>query len=147
MKSVGNMGGTIFNINTPIINFKCEKGSVVSIEILKNEKSLLPVEFWMKSPKTALLEFLTDQVTPETRIGIDEELTKTPVQYYDVERLLRYSHGYSVDATFWIRQDNDVRCWEGTELEGVGIEPINSFFELDLIKRLPDTSVLIKGLL
>lgn len=147
MKSVGNIGGTIFNINTPIINFKCEKGSVVSIEMLRDEKGLLPIEFWIKPPKTALLEFLIDQVTPETRIGIDEELSKTPVQYYDVERLLRYSHGYNIDTTFWIKQDNDIRCWEGTELEDIGIEPINSFFDLELIKRLPATSVLIKGLL
>ena len=143
MKSLGNMGGILLFRDLPVLMFKYRNGVLLSLNMLTEDLSELPVEFRVKPPHEALTEFLIDQVTPDTRYDIDEELAKSPIQYYDVERMLRYSYGFNIDSLHWIRQDEDISCWDGTALEGKGVEPISTFYDLPVIRKVSKDSVLL----
>ena len=142
--SFGNLGGTIMFRNTPVLNFKFYRGALkVLTPLVPHESKLLPPEFYLMKNSEALYSFLEDQVTPCTRIGIDEELKKTPIQYYNPERMLRYSHGISVENRYWISQDDDISCWEGSPLEGIGIKPETDYYNLEWVKCLPPNSMIL----
>lgn len=123
MKSIGNLGGVLYYKETPLLRFKFEYGTPMEYELLTDELNLLPFDFKFHDLYDGLLLFFGDRPTPETRIGFNEELKKTPIQYYNVERLLRYNHAQCIHDCFWIEQDNDNRCWDGSPLEGIGVAP------------------------
>ena len=128
MKSLGNIGGILYNKDTPIIEFKCERGQIKILKMLTDDLRILPIEFTTRATqRIALTEFLFDQVTPETRIGYNEVLASLPVQYYDVERMLRWFHGYMFGYPYWIKQDDDVTCWEDSPIEGIGVTPVENY--------------------
>lgn len=121
----------MYNRNTPIIEFKYKSGMLQEMNILTDCITLLPVIFrFRNSSEEALTEFLFENTTPDTRIGINEELMKTPMQYYDLERMLRWHHGYLFGSTYWVKQDDDVSCWRGSPLEGIGIEPVQCYEDM-----------------
>ena len=123
MKSIGNLGGILYYKETPILKFKFNHGIPMEYEVLTDNLNLLPFEFKFHGLYDGLILFFEDRPTPDTRIGIHEELEKTPIQYYDIERLLRYNHAQCIHDCYWIEQDNDISCWKGTPLEGIGVTP------------------------
>lgn len=135
MKSVGNMGGVLYWKDTPLIEFKFKRGMLMNIEKLTDDKGLLPFEITEHGLEDGLEMFIVERPTPDTRIGIHEELKKTPIQYYNVERMLRYCHAQSVHDCYWIKQDDDVFCWDGSPLEGIGIKPNDKYDYLETAKR------------
>lgn len=131
MKSLRNLGGTLFYKNTPIIEFKYLRGTLKTINMLTSDLSILPVEFRSRETKAiALTDFLMEQTIPDTRIGIHEYLTTTPMKHYDLERMLRWYHGYLFGSPFWIKQDDDMTCWESTSIEGIGVKPIECYEDI-----------------
>ena len=123
MKSIGNLGGTLYYKDIPIAVFKFDRGTPVKCDMLSDDKTILPFELMHFGTFRGIYEFFIDRPTPETRIGFNELLKETPIQYYDVERLLRYNHAQCIHDCFWIEQDDDNRCWDGSPLEGIGIPP------------------------
>ena len=124
MKSIGSFGGTMYYKDTPIIKFKFDRGSLDYVELLPNNtNAVLPYEIDLFGLEEGIYEFFIDRCTPDTRIGIHEALKETPIQYYDIERILRYNHAQSIHDCFWVEQDNDNRCWIGSPIEGIGITP------------------------
>lgn len=123
MKSIGNFGGVLYNKDMPVLEFKFNNGYPVSYKLLVDNIRLLPFDFQFHDLFDGLMNFFGDRCTPDTRIGIHEDLKKTPIEYYHVERMLRYCHAQCIHDCYWVEQDNDNSCWIGTILEGIGIEP------------------------
>ena len=123
MKSVGNLGGILYYKDIPIIKFKFNSGMLIDCEALTDKMNLMPIEVRRHGLWDGLPEFFIDRPTPDTRQGFHEQLKKTPIQYYDVERLLRYCHAQSIHDCYWIEQDEDNICWIGSPIEGTGIKP------------------------
>lgn len=62
-------------------------------ELLTDNLNLLPFEFKFHDLYDGLILFFIDRPTPDTRIGIHEELKETPIQYYDVDTFnIMYIH-------------------------------------------------------
>ena len=135
MKSIGNLGGILYYRDVPLIKFKFKAGMLIDAEYINEIKRYLPVEIQFNGLEEGLVEFLIDRPTPDTRIGIHEHLKETPIQYYNVERMLRYCHAQSIHDCFWVKQDEDNKCWDGSPLEGIGIKPANRWNELISSKR------------
>ena len=135
MKSAGELGGVLFKENVPIIEFKYKSGMLVYTKMLTDDKRYIPFEFISLGIDDGLDMFIMDRPTPDGRIGIHEKIKETPIQYYNVERMLRYCHAQSVHDCYWIKQDNDISCWIGSPLEGIGIKPNERYEDLESAKR------------
>ena len=135
MKSAGGLGGILFKENVPIIEFKYKSGMLVYTKMLTDDKRYIPFEFISLGIDDGLDEWIMDRPTPDMRIGIHEKLKETPIQYYNVERMLRYCHAQSVHDCYWIKQDNDISCWIGSPLEGIGIKPNERYEDLETAQR------------
>lgn len=102
----GTFSGYIMQEDNALVQFQMEKGSVVSCRIL--DKDHVPYEFRLcDNPRRAAWFFLEDRVVPSTRIGIDEDLKKVGLPYYDPTLLLKFNHGYSVSDRYWIRFEGE----------------------------------------
>ena len=123
MKSIGNFGGTLYFKEVPVAKFKFEHGELENVTLLTDDKRVLPILVNLYGPEEGIIKFFEDRCTPETRIGFNELLAKTPIQYYSVERLLRWNHAQCAHDRYWVRQDKDNRCWDDSPLEGVGVPP------------------------
>lgn len=135
MKSARNLGGTLYWRNYPVVEFKFNCGMLVEAEQLTDDKGLLPFEITEHGLWDGLEMFIMDRPTPDGRIGIHEKLKETPIQYYNVERMLRYCHAQSVHDCYWIKQDNDISCWIGSPLEGIGVKPNERYEDLETAQR------------
>lgn len=124
MKTVGQFGGILYFKDIPVLKFKFKGGYPVEYELV-GDKRFLPADFELNGYDLfrGLVSFFSDRCTPDTRIGIHETLAATPIKYYHVERMLRYNHAQCIHDCFWVEQDNDNSCWDGTELEGIGVKP------------------------
>lgn len=123
MKTVGRLGGILYHKDVPILRFKCNGCYPMYYELLSDNTAIYPVEFLNNDINDGIVEFFIDRCTPDTRQNINEVLKETPIQYYNVERILRYCHAQSIHDCYWIEQDDDVSCWKGSPLEGIGIAP------------------------
>ena len=123
MKTIGRLGGILYNKDIPVLEFKFDGGYPIEYKLLVDDIRLLPFDFQFNDLFDGLMSFFGDRCTPDTRIGIHEGLAKTPIQYYNVERMLRYCHAQSIHDCYWIEQDDDISCWKGSPLEGIGIPP------------------------
>ena len=102
MRRFSDIAGTVMRKNTPIIDFEIKRGDVVKCELLVNDG--LPIEFRFPQPKErALALFLDDRVVPETRIGLQKELKKVGILYFDMDMILHYNCGFSIQDDFWVR--------------------------------------------
>ena len=113
--SLGNLGGTLYFEDVPLFTFKYNRDVLERFELLvPRSDTRLPVEFAINkvSDDRKLHIFFEDRTTPETRIGLAEEMAKTPVQYYYPERIIRYSKGRCAHDTFWLLCDEDETCWK-----------------------------------
>lgn len=113
--SLGNLGGTLYYKNVPLFEFKYKRDVLVCITMLVSRKDpRLPIEFAIdRVPDDRKLHiFFEDRTTPEMRIGLEEEMAATPVQYYYPERIIRYSSGRCIHDSFWLKCDDDVTCWK-----------------------------------
>lgn len=64
------------------------------------------------SDEEAVLEFLEDRVTPDTRIGIQDDLKRAGIPYYDGKLMIEYNNGNSVMDTFWIKLETGPQTYE-----------------------------------
>lgn len=135
MKSARDLGGTLYWKNYPVVKFKFDGGMLLEVEQLTDDKGLLPFEITEHGLWDGLEMFIMDRPTPDGRIGIHKELKETPIQYYNVERMLRYCHAQSVHDCYWIKQDNDISCWIGSPLEGIGVKPNERYEDLETAQR------------
>lgn len=98
----GTFSGCIMKEDLALVEFSMEKGVVTECRILEEEQ--VPYEYRIcKNPRKATWFFLEDRVVPSTRIGINEDVKRVGLPYYDPTLLLKYNHGYSVTDLYWIR--------------------------------------------
>ncbi len=101
MRRFSNIAGTVMRKNIPLINFEIRRGEVVQCDLLSDD---LPLEFNCPLSKEQALEFfLDDRVIPETRIGLQEELNRVGIPYFDMDMIIRYNCGCSIQDDYWIR--------------------------------------------
>ena len=133
MKSLGNLGGTLWYYDMPLFTFKFQKGHCIYYEQL-GDKKWFPEEL-MRSDDVQrdLATFFIDRATPATRQGINELLRDCPIKYYDIERMTRDNHGQCIHDSYWLEQDIDISCWKHTELEETGVEPVHSYNDLPVM--------------
>lgn len=113
--SLGNLGGILYYKDTPLLQFKFRRDVLESLNMLVDRNDpRLPVEFIInKVPDdTKLHIFFEDRTTPETRIGLDDMMKQTVVQYYYPERIIRYSGGKCIHDQFHLVCDDDDSCWK-----------------------------------
>ena len=109
MLNFGNLGGVIYSGKTPICRFKYFKGEVDELVTLDMSAKPLPFEFIGRQRITSydLYNFFDARITPETRIGLEDEMSKAGLSYYDPEALIRVSGGKCIHDCYTIDCDND----------------------------------------
>ena len=109
-----NLGGTIYYRDLPIVTFKYKHDRLQYVSEINKECKVLPFEFLGidKVTDNLLRCFFDARIVPETRIGLNEELLKTPVKYYNPERIIRYQKGTCIHDDFWVKCDDDNECWD-----------------------------------
>lgn len=114
MISLDNLGGTIYYKDTPVVEFKYKRDVIQFIGELNKDCVNLPFEFCDTEKVTDHLIrcFFEARIVPETRIGLNEVLSKTKIQYYNPERIIRYQEGRCIHDQYWLQCDNDETCWE-----------------------------------
>lgn len=123
MKTVHNANCTLMRKNTPVLKFNLVGGYLEEFEVI--DESLLPFDFKLnKFKEDALMVFLQYRVVPETRIGINEEVKKIGLKYYDPDKLFHFMHGRSIEDDYWFKfvDDDDSLTYEKLveELDKVG---------------------------
>lgn len=109
-----NLGGTIYYKNEKVVSFKYERDILIFVSEINRQCSLLPYEFLNVDRATDHLIrcFFDARIVPETRIGLNELLAKTEIQYYYPERIIRYQSGRCIHDEFWLKCDDDRTCWD-----------------------------------
>lgn len=110
MRAIKDLKGTLYKLNKPLIDFEIERGQITTLDFLDTEN--LPYEFIQKNKYSALLTFLDDRVCPDNRIGLQKDLERAGIPYFNLDEILKYSNGYSVQDYYWIRFDDGVQSWE-----------------------------------
>ena len=101
MKEFTNLQGTLLWREEPVLDFEIEKGRVRRLLWKSNRR---PLEFTGSlTDDDALLFFLEDRLVPETRIGIHQDIKEMGIPYYDPTKIIRFSHGFSMNDCYWIR--------------------------------------------
>ena len=108
MKSFGNLAGTFMWRNIPQIEFRFRKGELVKFNVINKPNSY---EFRFASEEKAFLLMMNDRLVPETRIGIQKDLKKIGIPYYDVQKILEYTHGFSITDDYWIKLSGEDITW------------------------------------
>gem|GEM_PF-1785510 len=84
-----------------LLNFKIECGDVAELEKLSDN---LPYEFKAElSDEEALLHFLNDRVTSETRTDLQRDLEDAGILCYNPDVILMYNNGNMITDSYWIR--------------------------------------------
>ena len=113
MFKIGNLGGTLYYEDTPIMRFKFIRGALQSYEVLCNNRNMLPYECIRDGVGTdSIIKFFEARITPETRIGFNALLATTPIKYYHPERIIRYQSGKCIHDRYWLECDDDNSCWD-----------------------------------
>lgn len=103
MIRLGNLGGVLFFRDTPIAKFQFKKDRLQYAELFTKDPAILPFEFMDgKINEHKLRCFWDARITTETRIGLEEELKKAGMDYYDPETIIRYQKGISIDDKYWL---------------------------------------------
>lgn len=101
MRRFRNLTGTIMLHDEELVRFKIVNGDVTSVQKLSAN---LPYEFKFKlSDEQAVLYFLDDRVVPETRIGLQKDLERAGIPYFDPDRILMYNNGNTVTDEYWVK--------------------------------------------
>jgi hypothetical protein len=111
MISVGNLGGTLYKEDIPIIKFKFIRNSLNELEVYTRDRKVVPFEFWNEVNEYQIIKFFDERITPDTRQGLNESLAQTPIKYYYPERIIRYSTGHCIHDRYWLECDDDDTCW------------------------------------
>lgn len=113
MHGFNDIVGFIMNEDEPVVSIKLINGILQECNIL-GTRANLPPEFWLCDCKERAFElFIQDRVPPATRIGINEDVKRVGLPYYDKELLLRFQHGYAVDDPYWIKfEDDEIGTYE-----------------------------------
>ena len=109
MKSFSNLTGTFMKKDSPQIKFKFSRGELVEFTVIEKPNSY---EFAHAPAEKAFLLMLEDRLVPDTRIGIQKDLEKAGIPYYDPQMILEYTHGFSIEDTYWIKLNNEELTWE-----------------------------------
>lgn len=110
MRRFSNLEGTLMEKDVSLVSFCIERGEVKYCNILSKD---LPLEFLGGLPKeTALLIFLDDRVVPETRIGLEEDLKRVGIPYFNPDLLLKFNNGFSIEDHYWIRFRSGVQTYQ-----------------------------------
>ena len=56
--------------------------------------------------------FFDARIVPKTRHRIHEDLKRSPIGYYNPERIIRYQHGRTCGDKYYLVCDNDNTCWK-----------------------------------
>lgn len=90
----------------PLLHFVYRKDVLKSAELLCYDEHILPFEFRKKVVNDHLLRcFFDARITPDTRIGLQEELEANDMPYYDPETLIRHQQGRCFDDDYWFKLD------------------------------------------
>ena len=91
MKSIGNLGGTLYYKDIPIAVFKFDRGAPIKCDMLSDDRTILPFELMHFGPFRGIYEFFIDRPTPETRIGFNE-LLKDALIIFDFQNATIQRH-------------------------------------------------------
>lgn len=82
---------------------------------------ILPEHFLYPLPSncsvTQLYDFLCDRCVPQTRVNISEILQHMGLEEYSVWGILEFTHGISVDDSYWIRFNGEALRYEDIKTE------------------------------
>lgn len=115
MDDIRNLSGVLMRRDEPLVRFRVIDYEVTQCEILA-AINRCPVEFrWAQTKEEALRLYLKERLPPETRIGLHRTLQAAGIDYYDPERIIRYSHGYNVSDKEWIQFSGEHYTFEEIE--------------------------------
>ena len=87
-----------------IINDYCTEFTPIMKDTSKYPYGCDPKEF--PNYMSNLVIFFYDRSTPPTRQGLQKELEKAGMPYYDMSKIIRYQKGRSVSDPFWVLCDD-----------------------------------------
>ena len=109
MKSFGNLTGTFMKKDSPQIEFRFRRGELVEFSVINKPDSY---EFRYAPEEKAFLLMMSDRLVPDTRIGIQKDLEKVGIPYYDPQLILEYTHGFSITDDYWIKLSGEDITWD-----------------------------------
>lgn len=111
MINLGNLGGTLFYQDYPLLKFKYVDDILQNAMLLSNR--YLPLEFEdFIIDDMRLRLFFQARIVPRTRHRIDEDLAESPIGYYHPERIIRYQNGTTFADPYYLVCDGDKTCWK-----------------------------------
>ena len=87
----------VATINTEKGIFKLEEG----------KKHLYPVELEYQPNMYGLNSFIVERMIPRTRYDVEQLLSKLGLYEYDVESILKATHGLNSDDYYWFRFEGE----------------------------------------
>lgn len=115
---LGSLGGCLYYKDVPLCAFKFinDRFQYSKIKIFDTEdvwKSPVLLDY---NKEFYWRQFFEDQITPDTRQNILEDLRRlTPMRYYIPEQLLRWTECRNVQNQYWVICDEDELCWDDTD--------------------------------
>lgn len=111
---LGNLSGTIYNDTTPIVEFKCDNGSLIETRIVEQDKSKYPFEFFMYGFSQKSFEnFFDDRMTPSSRQNMSDYLKAIGISHYDPLLIIKHNNGKCIHDKYWV--DLTKECLENNE--------------------------------
>lgn len=117
--NVGNFGGTLYYNDTQLCDFKFINGefSLENLVVYDTTLSYLPFPLRSYEDTVGWKSFILSRLIPEWRYEISQDLlSKSPLQEYNEEQLLRFTKARVMTDNYWVREDYDLRCWSAEQI-------------------------------
>lgn len=114
MKTRLTIYGTLMHKNVPLCEFEMLDGFIVDYREICQDAREFPIEMHLaKTPQWGLSVFLNDRVVPSSRQGLEKDLARIGMKYYDVSELTKRQNASSCEDDYWVRFETEgSQSWE-----------------------------------
>ena len=106
------LSGTLMYLDKPLCNFEIECDTPVVFEQLSEEGPFWPLEMHNEKNGYTLIDALREQVVPETRQGLLEDLRRVGIEGYDISKILKHQNASCFGTPYWVRfAEEGPRTW------------------------------------
>lgn len=109
---IENLSGTICYKDTDVIHFSYDGLFVTQLDVVCENKNLIPFMMSREQTATTLTRFLEDRPLPRTRQNIDYCLKLMGLKEYDKVAIIKATHGLCTDDCYWIRFEGETITYD-----------------------------------
>lgn len=105
---VMNIAGTVYEKETPLFEFELTMQSLTKFKFLCDDMKKFPFFLRVNKRNTWYLNtFLEERVVPPTRQNIKDLLESSGLKKYNVNDILKVTHGITSEDYYWIKFGDD----------------------------------------